>query len=548
MRENDANDEKSLSELAGDTQCSVLETLRSLSKMQFDDANRRRPSDCLEGLVLSDTNSYIERTELVNKIQEAAESFGGILIRSPPSSGKTSLGQLLYCFYYKQENVLPISITCLYWIENCTFEEAFATKSGTNHSLAELLAKLPLSNKIVLIIDEAQLLYNIIPTTVWAMLKMGLPHQLRIMFLSAYGLSTPFEFSQDRLFGLSDLLFTEVEFNQYIEKVNATWVPISQFPVVVRMIYDATTGHPGLIRKILTLLYDFIRKNSQKGTLEMEYWTEGKLKQILVSGALADAVKNNSRAFCVENVKTLNLPVGFENNFLCGTVEEIHYDARIHNDLIKLGIFVVKPSDRSMDESIIDFSAPLIRRAFLSDFYEIPSEYVAYSIPSNLKDFVLDCLRQIPRSHLRNSNATNFSQSKLNEAKFKLEFAMAARRLLGGRAKLDPEVGHIFNTDTAVDFYIIGNYRWAIEFLIDGDRLNRHIKRFQPSGSYAAFPMNDHIIVDFKCSSGDDTASTVQRLSKHAPKSNLMTVRYTIAFHEFVVQYKTDDPITITLV
>jgi hypothetical protein len=60
---------------------------------------------------------------------------------------------------------------------------------------------------MVIIVDEAQLLYQRIPSKVWEMIKGGDVPNVKWIFLSAYGksasrsdLATPFEFSKERMF------------------------------------------------------------------------------------------------------------------------------------------------------------------------------------------------------------------------------------------------------------------------------------------------------------------------------------------------------------
>lgn len=75
-----------------------------------------------------------------------------------------------------------------------------------------------------------------------------------------------------------------------------------------------------------------------------------------------------------------------------------------------------------------------------------------------------------------------------------------ARQLIGGRARIDPEVGQVFTTadNAAVDFYISGKYKWAIEFLVESDRVDHHLKRFaEKGGCYKPFPCLEFLVVDF---------------------------------------------------
>jgi hypothetical protein len=112
---------------------SDFEKYKEISRKSFDAANKRRPTDCLEGINLN--NFYISRRKLVSHLVGKCIQDGAILIRSPPSSGKTSLAQLMYLYLYEMSNVLPVSISCLNWPDEKSFEDSFGAKSGLGNSL-----------------------------------------------------------------------------------------------------------------------------------------------------------------------------------------------------------------------------------------------------------------------------------------------------------------------------------------------------------------------------------------------------------------------------
>ena len=124
--------------------------------------------------------------------------------------------------------------------------------------------------------------------------KIVFLERINIIFFSAYGesvrntgISTPFEFTQDQLFGIQDLLFTWQEFQEYIDM---GFLSIREFPDIQRCVYSATTGHIGMIKKIEQVFYDYKRTH--------DVWDESAISLLLVSGVLANSIRT-SRSFCI---------------------------------------------------------------------------------------------------------------------------------------------------------------------------------------------------------------------------------------------------------
>jgi len=91
------------------------------------------------------------------------------------------------------------------------------------------------------------------------------------------------------------------------------------------------------------------------------------------------------------------------------------------------------------------------------------------------------------------------------------------------------------SSDGALDYYINGKRKWAIELLREGDRMEEHEKHFLNGGIYASSKINDWLIVDFRserkpirgksrahfmhvCYSADFTKATILRKGSCSPK------------------------------
>jgi hypothetical protein len=117
----------------------------------------------------------LKRDELITRIDLTLRDQQYVFLRAaPPLSGKTSLAQLLTLHYFENDpNICPISISCLSWPSEESFEIGFKTVSQQRYSLFEMSDKIQPDQLIVLIVDEAQLLYHHIKTAVWENIKSG---------------------------------------------------------------------------------------------------------------------------------------------------------------------------------------------------------------------------------------------------------------------------------------------------------------------------------------------------------------------------------------
>jgi hypothetical protein len=390
--------------------------------------------------------------------------------------------------------------------------------------------------QVIIIIDEAQLLYSSIETYIWGWLKSGSADNLCFVFFAAYGekvrnseTSTSFEFPKTAMFGLERLLLAKIEFD---ELVTMLCPELNGFDVAREQIFHSCEGHIGLVTSVLNELIDYSKEVIQKDDANNILLSEEKVLKFMISPRLADAIRN-SRSFALDK------KVSFEtlNNIAMMFLDSptVLIEPGENDKLVKSGIFVVKVYGLN---SFIMFSAPLIRRAFISHvLYHkavVGTSGQTFSCTS-VKNFIMTCLLNLRKEHLLKSNALSVG-GNLNEAKFKIEFFFIARQLLCGRARIDPEVGQVFKTvdNASVDFYINGNYQWAIEFLVESDRVNAHLDRFADDGKYKPIPCKDYVVVDFVFRQSD---SGKLRKSRYHRNSGYFRVIYDETFSKLTVEH-----------
>jgi len=83
------------------------------------------------------------------------------------------------------------------------------------------------------------------------------------------------------------------------------------------------------------------------------------------------------------------------------------------------------------------------------------------------------------------------AKSKPNDAKSKGDDPDGKASAAGAKSGKEWQAG-------ALDYWINGGLHWAVELLIEGDRMPDHEARFGKGGKYAAFDAAEYIILDFR--------------------------------------------------
>eukprot|EP01039_Chlorochromonas_danica_P011234 gene11234-12531_t len=374
---------------------SDLDVLRQRSEEAFKERQSRRRRSSRDGINISMPTSYIPRTKVIDTLTSSLLENQAILIKAPPASGKTSLSQLLFAhLFLSHTDVLPILVSCLDFNKKMTylskegtevesFETQFATKSGIKMSINEC-SEVVDDKKVVLIIDEAQLLYEVILTDIWENLKTGLRHNISIVFFAAYGertrdsnVSTPYEFPRETIFGLKDLLCTQDEFESLICLLCPQ---LEGYEEAKHLTFHSCGGHVGLLTTVFNGLEEYSKSVIQRDPTVSERLSEDMVISFLISPRLAGEVRG-SRSFSLNShvnidAQSSSLHQRLATLFLDRT--EVPYTAE-HNELIKSGILIVGTGDQGLDECI-SFSAPLIRRAFMSHMLDLRSGIADHSL------------------------------------------------------------------------------------------------------------------------------------------------------------------------
>jgi hypothetical protein len=96
----------------------------------------------------------------------------------------------------------------------------------------------------------------------------------------------------------------------------------------------------------------------------------------------------------------------------------------------------------------------------------------------SLNELITEALSRINSEALTNNLGCSRDGKKLLERAWQMEIYRAIYSCLPYGIHLSPDVGHVFEVDGFIDFYIT-ELQWAIELLIDGNDLKEHYERFQ---------------------------------------------------------------------
>lgn len=444
--------------------------------------------------------------ERLKRIADFVENNKISLLRSPPSSGKSTLGQVLRDHFDSTGyDGIYISLAGIHGKKAISDEESF------NHFWVEKVGKtwteISKSEKATcVIIDEAQIIYGDGAPFFWGTIKdflssethSNLGQNLRFLFLGTYHptLVTPITFTHT--LGLNDLLLRWEEINQLTKKFvqlhKAQGSDLFRVPVSIqRAIFNLTGGHAGLCRLILSSLRNRFRDFNDTTVVDM--------LRYLASSELRNSITDYSRAFYwISDWKPNNEEADFIRNILLSIQTKapfnIDYDSNIIcKNFVKSGVF-------ARVDGKTQFTAPIMRIILSHRLFTCPvSLRTPLSLLTTFENFLLQTIERMSPSKLSKSlgKGHESSNSYLYERGWQMEWYRAATTIVPTEASVSADVGPVFEKSAGfLDFYVNRDLCWGVELIREGDRLLEHAQRFEEGGDYADIPLNDWAIIDFR--------------------------------------------------
>jgi len=207
-------------------------------------------------------------TERLNKITNFIKKNRICLLRSPPSSGKSTLGMALQEYFSNEGESLYVSLCGMHGREEIhsnedRFNEFWKNETG-GFSWTDIKS---CTEDTFVFIDEIQLIYGERSPFFWGDVKQLMSSNkqnkhLWLFFLGAYHPKlgdqlTPVQFIHT--LGINWLYLTNGEYQRlagvFIQTYNLKGSPLFEIPEDVRnSVFNITGGHPGLCRHILKQL------------------------------------------------------------------------------------------------------------------------------------------------------------------------------------------------------------------------------------------------------------------------------------------------------
>ncbi|CAG8596882.1 1962_t:CDS:2 [Dentiscutata erythropus] len=376
----------------------------------------------------------------LKQIVECVESNKITLLRGPPSSGKTTLGQMLRDHFEALKHIsIYISLAGIsggpeiydvklfddYWMNEVGF-------SWTEISECKDI--------VYVFIDEIQVIY---------------------------GNGAPFFWGD-----LKKLSSSSPDFN----------IPES----VQKAIFNITGGHPGLYRFILTALRNQFHENGR--TADM--------LRFLASSSLWDCILGNARAFhwicdwsiTKEESEFIRRKILYYQNNVPFSAD--YAVSPVVKKFIKIGLFsTIGPNEQ------IQFTAPIMRVILSHYLFTAPLNFE--SLPARTFDeFLLRTIERMNPDNLRQLLGKGCdNDSYLYERSWQMEWYRTAVSVVPAGTSISADVGAVFGSVGFLDFYINGELCWGVELTREGNRLNEHAERFETNDTYADIPLKQWAIL-----------------------------------------------------
>lgn len=444
------------------------------------DQGLHKPRD---GIRLGDPREFISlRSQTLDRIAGILAQKRLMLIRAPPSAGKTSTSFLLADRYRS----LGYRIALISFLASASFETAWISRTGSNWT--EWLKDQ--QQPTVVIIDEAQVAFqNPEATSFWQALKLFSinPFQnVSVVVFAAYGsvvstqLATPIEFPSRH--GLDLLLCTDGEATELVDHFHRlSAVRLSER--LKNIVYRMTNGHIGLLSYALYIIGQKFEDAARAGMA-----TEVELERYLLSYPFFSSMAQTRASPELSTVSKDHIQI-LERIL---TVDSLHFAILSNDDqnhvaaLVKLGILY-------LDNDKVSFSSSMARNVCFAGLFAGRPELEL----STLDDFVIAMLQRLSPKFLANSLGNSLDGIRL-ERVWQMEVYRASIACLPDQTYISPEIGHMYGTAGLVDFYVNDQSQWLIEIIREGDRMAKHHKRFSPGGLYSAIPKKDYAVIDFR--------------------------------------------------
>ena len=465
------------------------------------DENSQPPIDPfkLDG-ISSGSGKHLKRDDLVDRVVQQMKDVSYMVVGSPPSSGKSSLLQLLKWYLRALPEGERPRIVQLKMNKGTASEDYFKqlARAGMVNDMEELCK----IEKTWVLVDDAQNAYDPHYYPLWEFLVKivgdtdEIEGRVKVVIATTYDLDTPTspvifkgitheqpDATQEEIMDLWNLFSERLDCEEWV-KYRDTLVDISR-------IDDGPGTSPryqiGVVMAGIRLVAVLKKRPGTKLPL-VEKDMVAKLRG-------TDMIEQLKRCFCLpESIRNeahqmalIDMVIGEVSE---EAAEENKDDGTNLEEFYSHGILSGEGSGESRFRSI----------AAQWFYYKQCFPNRALQNPASLRALVKEAVKAISSRRLADAG---MEDGFPKEAAFQHLFNESMARLLRARNPIIPEL-NTFATDGAgkvvtgeLDFYINGSLKWALELLRNGDKISEHLERFDPNvGKYRKVEMNEFLVVD----------------------------------------------------
>lgn len=500
------------------------------------------PMNGAPGVSLDET--FCPRTTTIEKLLQIITHARVVYVRGTPACGKSTMATLLRRYVLDSHRHLKVhsftwTQTYLPWFEYMNIQSGLAYLKADDWASME---------NTLIIIDEVQVSFH--DTGLWSdlikpMSERPLKAGPMIVLFGSYGSpltgprrgTTPMTFAPDQRVSLQPnfqstpsltlqqgssiltpkigLFFDHTEYKDVLVRFQRS-SSIGGQPFILskelsERIWDLTSGHPGGVRALLTILMEATESRSYRKDREqvplhavLPVLTDlPRLFQALSYTSFnrslpsEDVIKSNPAlaAFLREMLSFDACEGDISSN---EQLNFCHQEGWVHAEALTKKNLVWGSTYETLT---FVFPSKLHRRKL--EFLLLSTDF-PYQKFQSVEELSFTALRDFRKVCLR-SDEVKLSSGGLKkpvESQYRDEFYRSCFEVLGRKIFLISE----FSTpgcEGRIDFFIKST-KWGIECVREGDRLQQHIQRFLPGGSYYPLiergEMDQHLLIDFRTS------------------------------------------------
>jgi len=476
---------------------------------------------------ISPQKNHLPRSEVVQRIYDAAKERQHVVIGSSAATGKTSLLQLLKKKLEEEEervNVVRINM-------NSTDTADGLLRLLAEKGICKDVEKLSSLENTWLLLDDGQNAYDREFDPFWQFVVKSIASaevddNLFVVIAATYNLSTPKSPADFRGLERIDPSVTEEEARELFQMHAEVWVykhwnTFRETLIDISKFSESESYHIGVVMAGVRMLAD-IRKQPDQPPLTEET-------------ALAVLRKGKFVAFLDRCFRLDGIPVHYKDRLL----DVLTGDGQ--DDFL----------DADDDDAIL---TPFIRAGVLTrrgKFSNIAARWYynrrcfpdrADKAPENLEELISGAVRLISAKRLRDTLVDGFPK----EATFQHLFNEAMSQLLPLDNAIIPELNTLVTNPPsgpdvtgALDFFVNGKLKWCVELLRNGKGIGEHIGRVDVNnGKYRKVDMREYIVVDCR---GPKMGGGVH------PSESRCTLYFAEDFRHCLCQMRTKQTIRIEL-